>query len=387
MENFIFGKGTGISSPEEIQRRRALASAVQARNAGQTPRNMWEGLNSAADSIIGAVQNKRYDQQEAEGKASGEAAYAPIVEALKGGGKVDSATLGGAMGNDWLSGPQQGVVQALLKQNMDANQPITPYQQANLGMDQKRLDQWGQISPYQQAQIDIDQQRLAQSSRRPNDAFEMRKQQAAAAGLAETDPRYQSFILTGQMPRENAQKLTATDKNAILEADQNAQTMEGVDSALKQAEELNPAAGSGMFAGAQAWAARNDPTGFFDDKKGEATTQYSNLVMNQALSQMKAIFGGNPTEGERSVLLQLQASADKTPEERKAILAQARMMAQRRVQFNKDRASELRSGEFYQPGGGQVEDQGNQIPVGTVQDGYRYKGGNPADQNSWEPVQ
>lgn len=209
---------------------------------------------------------------------------------------------------------------------------------------------------YRSDSLKLQRDQLAANTEKPSAIFETRKAQAAQAGLAETDPRYQTFILTGAMPKESMQKLTATDKNAILEADQNAATMENVDSALKQAESINEDAGSGFFANAQAFAARNDPTGFFDDKKGEATTQFSNLVMNQALSQMKAIFGGNPTEGERAVLLQLQASADKTVPERKAILGQARLMAKRRIQFNKDRASELRSGEFYQPDGGKGGD-------------------------------
>jgi hypothetical protein len=176
-----------------------------------------------------------------------------------------------------------------------------------------------------------------------------RKTMAEEMGMLPSDPQYRAFVLTGQMPRESAQKLTATDKAAILEADQNAMTMQNVDEALAKAETLNSTAGSGYTANAQAFAARNDPTGFFDDKQGQATTEFNNLVMNQALSQMKAIFGGNPTEGERAVLLQLQASADKTPEERTAILAQARQVAQRRLKFNKDRASELRSQTFYQP--------------------------------------
>lgn len=352
MTGFIFGGSTGIKSPAELEQRRELARAIQARQMGRTPQNLWEGLNYFSGALAGNVINGRIDKEAAEGRASGDAAFAPLKEALRNRQTPGMDVISGALSNEWLTPEQRDLAKTLYKQQAEADAPLTNWQQAQIGMDQQRLDQWGKISPWQQAQLDIDRQRLAQASEKPADAFEERQRQAAAAGLAETDPRYQAFILTGQMPRENAQKLTATDKQAILEADQNAQTLEGVDTALKEAEGLNDEAGSGMFAGTQAFLARNDPTGFFDDKKGEATTQYSNLVMNQALSQMKAIFGGNPTEGERGVLLELQASTDKTPAERKGILARARTMAQRRMQFNKDRATELRSGEFYQPGGG-----------------------------------
>ncbi len=49
---------------------------------------------------------------------------------------------------------------------------------------------------------------------------ETRKRQAQSLGLKEGDMAYQSFVLTGKMPREDAQPLTATDRKAILEADE-----------------------------------------------------------------------------------------------------------------------------------------------------------------------
>lgn len=206
---------------------------------------------------------------------------------------------------------------------------------------------------YRKDSLQLQRDQLAATTEKPSAIFDTRRRQAAEAGLTETDPRYQTFILTGTMPKESAQKLTATDKNAILEADQNAATLTNVDDALKQAETLNEKAGTGVWSKIQPFLARHDSYNIFDDKKGEATTEFNNIVMNQALSQMKAIFGGNPTEGERAVLLDLQASAEKSIPERKVILANARRLAQRRLQFNKDRADELRTGEFYQPGGGE----------------------------------
>lgn len=141
--------------------------------------------------------------------------------------------------------------------------------------------------------------------------------------------------------------LTSVDKNAILEADDQVQMGKNAIDMLTQALSLNDKAGSGYLAGAQAFAARNDPTGFFDDEKGAATTDFNNIVMGQALSSMKAIFGGNPTEGERAVLLQLQGAADKTPVERKAILERGIALAKRRAAFNTERAAQLRSGDYF----------------------------------------
>ena len=109
-------------------------------------------------------------------------------------------------------------------------------------------------------------------------------------------------------------------------------------------------AGSGATARTQSWLARNDPTGFFDDQKGQATTELENVVLGQALANLKAIFGAAPTEGERKILVDLQASVDKTPQERKLIIERAKTLASRRMEFNQERANALRSNEFYKPG-------------------------------------
>lgn len=190
------------------------------------------------------------------------------------------------------------------------------------------------------------------------DDYAKRRAAAANLGLSPDDPAYRSYVLTGKMPREDQAPLTATDKKAILEADEMVQAN---DSALQllgsvlagdPGKTLNDRAGSGMTAKTQAWLARNDPTGFFDDQKGEATAELENVVIGQALAGLKATFGAAPTEGERKILVELQASVDKTPAERKIIIGRAMEMAKRRLDFNKRRAEELRGGTFYKQGGG-----------------------------------
>ncbi len=184
--------------------------------------------------------------------------------------------------------------------------------------------------------------------------------QAAATdlGLKPGDPAYQSYVLTGKMPREDQSPLTATDKKAILEADEAVAAAENSISALRgiltpgtDGRSLNDKASYGWGAGAQSFLARNDPTGFFDDDKGQATTELDNIVQTNALQSLKSIFGGNPTEGERAILLDIQGSSSKSPAERKAIFERAITMAERRLAFNQQRAEELRGGTFYKQGG------------------------------------
>ena len=199
-----------------------------------------------------------------------------------------------------------------------------------------------------------------------------RAESASEFGLSPDDPAYRSYVLTGKMPREDQAPLTATDKKAILEADEMVQSNDttiqmlrsvlapGADGGLS----LNDRAGSGATANAQSWMARNDPTGLFDDSKGEATTELQNVVLGQALSSLKATFGAAPTEGERKILVDLQASTDKTPAERKLIIDRAVAAAERRLTFNQQRADELRGGNFYKPGGGTSAGKGNRTSSG-----------------------
>jgi len=173
--------------------------------------------------------------------------------------------------------------------------------------------------------------------------------------MTQKDPKFAEFMRSGK-GRDSS--LLATDRQAIRDSEDSAMssnnTIQMLESVLsgEPGQSLNDRAGSGAMAGSQSWLARNDPTGFFDDSKGEATTELQNVVLGQALSSLKSIFGAAPTEGERKILVELQASIDKTPAERKIIIERAIALARKREAFNMDRATELRGGTYYEPGGG-----------------------------------
>ncbi|AWM23447.1 phage tail tip lysozyme [Sinorhizobium fredii] len=181
-----------------------------------------------------------------------------------------------------------------------------------------------------------------------------RKAAAQEIGLDPKDPRYQTFVLTGKMPREDAQALTATDKKAILEADEMVAANQSALDALSQAESLSDKANSGWFAGARASIGNNLPDWMVPDavsspESSQATTDMDNAIIGQAITQLKTIFGGNPTEGERNILLELQGSSTMPREVRKQVFSRARALAEKRLQFNNDRASDLRGGNYYKP--------------------------------------
>lgn len=182
-------------------------------------------------------------------------------------------------------------------------------------------------------------------------AIDQRRSAATVNGLDPSSPGFQSYVLTGKMPREDAQPLTATDKKAILEADEGVLSAKTALSSLDRALKLSEQAFSGPLASKRGYAASFLGSTSDMGKAGIATTQLDNEVTSNALSQLKAIFGGAPTEGERKILLDIQGASSQPHEVRKEIFARARLAAEARLKFNEQRANELRGGQFYKPQG------------------------------------
>jgi hypothetical protein len=186
---------------------------------------------------------------------------------------------------------------------------------------------------------------------------ETRRQAVIKAGRDPEHPTYQSFILTGKMPREDAQPLTATDKKAILDADEHVQTNQAAIDSLKRAKALSSKAYSGWGAGVR---------GVVGSQAGlegaQATEQLENEITSNALGQLKAIFGGAPTEGERKILLDIQGSTGKPDAVRQGIYDRAQKAAEKRLEFNRQRADALRGGSFYKPQGGKPTPQTDVAP-------------------------
>ena len=200
--------------------------------------------------------------------------------------------------------------------------------------------------------------RLSAEAQTPDGQARARARAAVEQGLDIKDAHVRQYILSGRFPREDQAPMTATDKKAILEADEAVLTNRTVIDALTQAEALNTQTNSGWGASVRATLGNNLPDVMVPDalsspKSSEATANFENLVLGQALGQLKSIFGAAPTEGERKILVELQASVNKPPAVRAEILVRAKVLANARLQFNEQRAAQLRSGTYYKPGGSQ----------------------------------
>jgi hypothetical protein len=213
------------------------------------------------------------------------------------------------------------------------------------------------------------------------EAYEVRRREAARAGMKEGDPGYQSFILTGKMPREDAQPLTATDKKAILEADEGVHAGETVLRSLQDAKKLSPQALGGWGAQGKAAIANNLPDWMVPDAiigspaQGQSTAELDNVITSNALSQLKALFGAAPTEGERKILMDIQGAIGQPDAVRQRIYDRAMQMAEQRLAFNRQRAQELRGGNYYrQPAQQGAPQQGGQPQQRQPQQGQVREG-------------
>lgn len=142
--------------------------------------------------------------------------------------------------------------------------------------------------------------------------------------------------------------MSPTLQKELLEADDAVQGTKSAIGALTKALELNKSAYSGPLAAGRAMVRSNIPLG--DTSTADNTVLLDNIMTGQALEMLKATFGAAPTEGERKILMDLQASSGKTPAQREAIIQRAIAAAQRRGVYSANKAQAIRDGTYLDQG-------------------------------------
>lgn len=138
--------------------------------------------------------------------------------------------------------------------------------------------------------------------------------------------------------------LSPSAQKELFEADDTMQAARNVQNILTEASKINNTAYSGYGAKTRATLRSNLPG---TSQAADATVNLDNMMTGQALESLKLIFGGMPTEGERKILLDMQASADKTPQQRQDIITRAMQAAKVREVFNQKKAKALREGTYF----------------------------------------
>jgi hypothetical protein len=158
--------------------------------------------------------------------------------------------------------------------------------------------------------------------------------------------------------------LSPTAQKELFDSDESVSAGQAVVQALDQAIILNDKAYSGPGASTRGYLGS-----VIGLEGATAEEELNNLVTTQALDQLKATFGGMPSEGERKILLEVQGSVNQAPQVRKKIYERAKAMAERRIAFNRKKATSLRSGEYFSEDGDTVADP-SAIGTGGDDDGY-----------------
>lgn len=183
-----------------------------------------------------------------------------------------------------------------------------------------------------------------------NRSPEERASQAALYGLQPGSRDYQTYVLTGALPGRTAE-VDATTKKEIQETDDFISQTRSAISSLGRALELNSQAYSGAGADIRSGVVSNTLGAVRPQPGAIATGELANVVTNQALASLRATFGGNPTEGERKILMDVAGSVNQPAALRQKIYERALELANNRLRMNEEKARSLRAGSYYSPGG------------------------------------
>jgi len=188
---------------------------------------------------------------------------------------------------------------------------------------------------------------------------------ASDEGLVSGTPEYIARVkqLVGEGKGAN---LSPREQTELFEAEDIVNASTTVILNLEKALKLNPKAYEGFAAGTRRSIVRNIP-GAGKSEGVTATTELESLIGQNQLDQMKVIFGGNPTEGERKILLELGGSINQSEKEREAIYTRAITAAARRLKSSKEKMERIRSGSYSGKAAPEANAKGG--PVGRYADG------------------
>ena len=147
-----------------------------------------------------------------------------------------------------------------------------------------------------------------------------------------------------QRQTEAAAKLTPAEVKLKSEAETTIGGLDDAMSSLKRAYSLNPNTFEGTWASIaqQKILEQTDPK----DPRVLATREQRNLLGKGAIERLKASFGGNPTEGERAALLELEGLDAKSKEERARIMKNTYKLLQARRNREQKRLNDISAGLY-----------------------------------------
>lgn len=151
-----------------------------------------------------------------------------------------------------------------------------------------------------------------------------------------------------QLREKEATKLTPGEVKLKAETEDDVSAADSALDMLKRAYALNPktfdaSLGDTIQRKALEAAGSKDP-------KVIATRELDNLLGQQALAKLRTAFGGNPTEGERKIMLELQGIGAKSIEERAIVIRNAYSALKARRDSQQRRLNDIKAGAYRSTG-------------------------------------
>jgi len=218
-------------------------------------------------------------------------------------------------------------IDQLLEKINDPN--VSP---ANKSVYKQRLNKLNYIPSEAKAERDADKP--------SSPAGKLAKDEGLTPGTPEFTARVKALAGEGK-----GLNLSAKEQSELFEAEDVVNASKTAILNLTKAKQISPQAYSGFGAGARRTIARNIP-GVGDSQGVTATTDLETLVLSNGLDQLKAVFGGNPTEGERKILIDIQGSLSMSDTERQAIYDRAIKAAARRLKTSQTKMENIRKGAY-----------------------------------------
>ncbi|MBC6444627.1 MAG: hypothetical protein GDA50_04235 [Alphaproteobacteria bacterium GM202ARS2] len=288
-------------------------------------------LNQGIDAIGNALMRRREDDiNKALGAAAQERGLEGLQDEAYGRGKID---LGMRAGN-------------ILEQRKERAR-VAGRQAAQAAESARRFDATHKLAE-ERLQVQRDQAKTRKMT-----LLDQRNELASRLGFRPGTPEYTQIMTTGKLASGKGAELSPRAEKEIIETDDRIAAGQEVLRSLDLAIKLNPDAAGGIGAETYSNIIANLPDiGLGLGTRADKALQLNQIITQQALSQLRATFGAVPTEGERKILLEVQGSISQPPQVRAQIFARARAAAQRKLAEDQSRIERLRSGQYFQPGGG-----------------------------------
>lgn len=337
-----FGAEADAAEKSWLERQKAEAE-IQSKKIDDAKKRI--GMMASSSKFV--VDNPSYDSLVAQSKF--------LVEA--GLLKPEQAEASLASAKDMT--PEQIKAKAMLgfQSAIDADKQLPKTDSANLGGSMS----FGATSPITGIRTETGSAPITESANNIANNLRMGEQgklnrDVQWAQLAETKAQHKAanqradarLEFDKTKPQGAKGPMSVTLQKELIESDDSVQAAGNVVKALETAKTQNAKAYSGYFAKARAQLASNVIPG--STESADASIDIDNLMTGGALEQLKTVFGAMPTEGERKVLMEMQASLDKTPKQREAIMDRAIALAKKRASYASAKAKSIRDGSYLTDG-------------------------------------